>query len=273
MFIKRLISRILWISNEYIARFFIIILNKKVEVKKLDHNFSNKRVMIISPHSDDECIGCFGIIHQSKISPHYWLLCGRDKNRVEEWQNAISKMSLSNEIKMLVSLEEDGMLSKSSERIYSELLNNLKKNQIDEVFCPSFYDAHPDHRVISTQVLKALAKGHLEKCFFYHTNYPVVFDNNLFKFELSKKVRKRKTQAFSVFMSQKNHLDFPILTRYQNFISWLVKSENCELFYKIDSAKDKKIISELLENTSGSTIMRPSVLHAKNSFLSFLRNL
>ena len=273
MFTKRVISRFIWIFNEYIARFIVFTCDKKVSVKELEVNFSNKRIMVISPHSDDESIGCFGIICQLEICPYYWLLCGGDEKRVKEWREAISEMSPKNDQKMLISNEQDGMFSDCSDRIYNDLICHLEKYKIDYVFCPSFYDDHPDHRVISQQVLKALSEGFIKETYFYQTNYPVIFDKRLFKLEISKDIRKKKFRAYKIFNSQNRHLDFAILARYQNYVSWLTKSKYCEFFFKVDSAAANQIIGKLLKNHSYNCQKKTSILNVKSSFLNILRTL
>lgn len=273
MFFKRFVSRVIWVISEFLARIFVSLSNKRIVINTLEDNFCTKRILIISPHSDDETIGCFGMVSQLNILPSYWLLCGGNSERVKEWKKSISEATPDGEANMLISSEPDGLLSKCSSKIYESLIFHLKAGKIDQVFCPSFYDAHPDHKEVALQVLKALAQGYISEAFFYQTNYPVPFDTNLYKFEMTNGVWKEKTKAYKNFNSQHNQVDFLILSRYQTYVSWLAGSKNCELFLKIDSFTAKQIIDSDILLDRPVDFNKTSILNTKNSLRNILSTL
>ena len=59
MSIKRSIGIFIWICGETLVKIFILVRGKKSVVKDLEVDFASKGVLVISPHADDETIGCF----------------------------------------------------------------------------------------------------------------------------------------------------------------------------------------------------------------------
>lgn len=123
---------------------------------------SNKRILVISPHPDDETIGCFGVL--KNFGRQCDVLCltkgeRGDPNllpeevaeiRYEEFSTVMSRLDIKN-WRMLDGV--DGKLNSCK-----HILNGIRLQDYDCVFIPNFVDQHPDHIAVG-MLLKQCFKG------------------------------------------------------------------------------------------------------------------
>ena len=155
---------------------------------KLETLPKNKRIVVISPHSDDVSVSCGGAISilaaNNKITPVLFFTGYRGvKNKTTKQATAIREQEMIKEAKMLnivppvflrlESYDEDNFLVYEEDII--EVENFLIKQNPDIIFLPKKDDAHPRHKLATQIALKALQTPYLKreeqteptKLFFY----------------------------------------------------------------------------------------------------------
>jgi LmbE family N-acetylglucosaminyl deacetylase len=139
----------------------------------------NKKIVVFSPHPDDETVGCGGIIAK-RLSEGYTVLIvimtdgrhafsrvlGIDSNPSPEELKEIRKEEVKRATKILgvpekdvVFLDfEDGKLEENAEKAEKIVTETLKKNWPEEVYFPYEKDSHEDHRVTNRIVRNSIEK-------------------------------------------------------------------------------------------------------------------
>jgi LmbE family N-acetylglucosaminyl deacetylase len=143
------------------------------------------RALVLSPHPDDETLGCGGTIalYSEKIDFTVAAISnGEAVDIPEKDRAALRRKEFAEAMKILgvrnsVFLDfPDGKFSHYSEEIekkLSELYSSLKP-QI--VFSPSPFDPHPDHREIALSCIRLAAGFPLVKVAFYEVYGPLRFN-------------------------------------------------------------------------------------------------
>lgn len=131
---------------------------KKLTVK------SNDRILIISPHPDDESIACGGVLRAYGSQCDVCLCTDGSKCatklpthviksiRGQEFRTA---MDLCNVRKRIVLNIVDGTVSKAR-----KMFQNIDISQYDIIFIPQKYDQHKDHQKIYRHFISSLYKYH-----------------------------------------------------------------------------------------------------------------
>ncbi len=188
-------------------------------------NYSN--ILVISPHSDDEVIGCGGIIsHFAKSNCEVTVLIV-----TEEGSRSISKSSKSNpglrvdECKKVkeklayhslynlgfkeLELQRDPNSQKELRKTILNLLENINPQAL---FIPNGMDVHPDHRTINTIVNDILKEklepgyiNNLEHIFTYEVWSPVKMN---YFFCLNDNNIKLKKECLSQYQTQLETVDY-----------------------------------------------------------------
>lgn len=193
-------------------------LPKPAEIKQLP---KDKKILIISPHSDDVSVALGGTITTlsgtNKIVPVLFFsgargVAGKTKEeataaREEEMQKESKVLGIEEPIFLrLASYDKEGFAVEDEEILkVEEILTEQKPNLI---FLPKKDDSQPRHRMASQIVLKALKQPSLQKndkpiLFFYESPWSLFseFEFNVV-FILTKKAILNKMKAIQQHASQ-----------------------------------------------------------------------
>lgn len=133
---------------------------------------SQSSCLLLSPHPDDESIGCGGTL--LKYSKNFDLICLTDgrygisncsetesiKIRKKELKSAMRFLGIDHYVQLDI---EDSALINAA-----EIFNQLDLQKYQYIFIPNFLDQHPDHKAVSV-----LLKNKL-KSKTYHKNLKIV---------------------------------------------------------------------------------------------------
>lgn len=186
------------------------------------------KVVFISPHPDDETLGCGGTIlkHKSQNDKIYWInftsIKNSDKkysNKIKQREREINKVIKFYKFNYFKSLNFDTTTLDSIP--LSILVNELKK-EFDKinpeiVYVPFLNDNHTDHKVVNevvTSCFKWFRSKNLKKLLAYETlsetnfnySYPVFSPN---EFHNITKFIKKKIQAMKIYKSEIGKHPFP----------------------------------------------------------------
>lgn len=138
------------VKKEYSWYHDFKICSKVIEIKPIKE-LINKNILILAPHSDDEWIGCSQLLINKKnnVTVLNMDMLGSD--------NQILHRSRFEEMMYIAKIFKYKLISvKGNKKNF--LVNYLKKNQIDIIFIPCFYDWHFEH----IKVMKILKDAAIE---------------------------------------------------------------------------------------------------------------
>ena len=141
---------------------------------------SNKDILIVAPHPDDETLGMGGMITQKKkkgaLVSVVFLTNGeaslKDVNKEEIISNRIKT---SKEVAELYGIKNiyrlnlpDGKLENAGENAIKSLVEIIEKVSPGEIYCTHHTDKWPDHVSAASLTKKALKKTHEDIDFYYY---------------------------------------------------------------------------------------------------------
>ena len=114
-------------------------------------------ILIISPHADDETLGCFGVL-SNKIyidggQQRIIILCADEPHKAKTIDGIAKKYKWRMERLGFKDASFDTMDFGEIVSILSKKMNNFFS--LDTIYFPYLYDAHTDHQIISRAVLAA----------------------------------------------------------------------------------------------------------------------
>ncbi|MEZ8605126.1 PIG-L deacetylase family protein [Vibrio splendidus] len=232
--IKELIFEIIYLifKVKISRKLSCISLNGELNELGLNSEFCDKSI-IISPHSDDETLGCFKLIRNSTVNTKCLLVSGR-KDRLLELLSVIK--FLESNIEVIALGYTDGSISSEEDDIYNSIVNNLKILNVNNIFSPSLFDFHPDHRAVAKISLRLLKDGVVKNVYFYHTNHPLNFKFLNCVVNLDLEESKLKMSSLRMFKTQRL-LNFKGICKISFLYSkCLIKGSNynSELYLKVD---------------------------------------
>lgn len=125
----------------------------------------SKKVMVLTPHSDDESIGCAGTIFQLQSMGYEVVIIlftlsvensdGNEQGvtRLKEFQNA---MHLYQNCKEIHFLYPDGKLNQFSTEAKEQLREIIEKEEPEIIFTPYIMDYHLEHKCVSRMLAEIL---------------------------------------------------------------------------------------------------------------------
>ena len=186
-----------------------------------------KKILIISPHADDETLGCGGIISKLKSQKCkvYWLLI--TKVKLKNNSEFLRRNKIIIKVKKKYKFDDLFQLQYLSSKLNYQNLSNLTSGinkiinlkKIDTIFAPYSFDAHSDHFFVSKASIassKIFRAKTIEKIFIYEvlseTNYNFDSKAKLFKpniyFDISKFLKK-KISIMKLYKSEIGKHPFP----------------------------------------------------------------
>lgn len=188
-----------------------------------------KKILIVSPHPDDEVLGCGGTIlkHKKNKDKIYWIICtsiNNSKNfsnsqkniRSREIQKIINFFRFDYVYDLEYSTKEINQIDEN--KIIQDFTSIIKQIKPTTIYLPYINDAHSDHRIITTSFnacIKPFRYPFLEKIMMYET----LSETNL-NFLLKRKFLanvyndispfiKKKIKAINIFKSEISKHPFP----------------------------------------------------------------
>jgi LmbE family N-acetylglucosaminyl deacetylase len=187
-------------------------INKKFAYPKPLSIDENSRILLLSPHPDDESIGCGGLM--LKYPQNIDIICITDggkgipdldenntiKFREEEFTNAMEYANIS---KFSFLKIKDSELS-----IHKKKLKKIDLNGYDLILIPNIFDQHPDHFYLSKFIFDEIKSNKLiqtSKIGFYEVWNPLPLAN--FYLDISKLIKKKK-KLIELYKSQCEIIDY-----------------------------------------------------------------
>lgn len=207
--------------SDFIARRLLYRFLQTLPVLSLNDNVSPKplvvradeNLLVLAPHSDDESIGCGGLLlsYPKQIE----VVCLTDGSRADpnvsrhalietREQELAQAMAIAGISKFRYLGIHDQRLTDAYERFSS-----LALSQMDVIFIPSFLDQHPDHKAVTT-LLKRLLQDKPYKpslrIAFYEVWSALPVWNAYVPLDAQRLAQKKA--LIDVFVSQTQHIDY-----------------------------------------------------------------
>ena len=208
------------------------------------------RVLIISPHPDDEAIGMGGALsmhleNQSKITVLY-MTDGRHENPhlglskreiIDIRRKEAEKIGERYHIKQIFWKIEDKCLTNDNETV-SDMIQVLEDVQPEVIYIPSFFDHHYDHFAANQILVDSLKKTHLARIILigYEVWNNLPFPNYIV--DVSSFFEKKK-EILTLYETPLRGEDYIKLCTYRNALHYALyinsKTDGyAEAFYRLD---------------------------------------
>jgi N-acetylglucosamine malate deacetylase 1 len=217
-----------------------------------------KRIAILSPHPDDETIGCGGTLHichlrKTEITSIFMTDGRKGNERYREEDLVITRRSEAENAASIVGIDRviflnnrDSELSLSSKTV-TELTEILKDIRPDAIFLPFFLDNHPDHIATNKIFCATLESLPSFTCYNYCVWTPLPFYNLLVDITPYVEVKR---SALEQYRSQLEKYDFIEATLSLSRYYSLLHSDNrkdgwAEVFFVCKSNEYRRLIEAL----------------------------
>lgn len=214
-------------------------------------------VLVLSPHPDDEVIGCGGVLAKhvaagDKVKIVYMTDGGEGSHEKTDQEELISLRKIEAErarnilgIRDFTYLEyPDGRLSASNRAIF-DIRYELEAIAPDVIYVPFFLETHPDHFATSNILARALQKSAKNSLIYSYEVWTPLVPTCIVDIS---DVIEIKRQALKQFATQRAHIDilpiFEGMARYRAFIH-LSEPTYAECFFSCSSKEYLRLWSLL----------------------------
>lgn len=209
-FAKPFISRK---NNKYLKNYYIEV--KNTQCVSEDILPENEKILVLSPHQDDESIGMGGTIVKLKENNCFvkvlYITDGRlEREGIDE--NEISKKRLDEADKALKILDVDDSryiscknleVSNNIDRLSEEITKELQENEFTRIYTTALSEYHKDHRGCTLALAKALEKIEYNgKIYLYEINNSLQKGSINRYVEIGSEISLKKKAAFEEYKSQ-----------------------------------------------------------------------
>lgn len=216
------------------------------------NDFSHRRVVVLSPHPDDDILGCGGALHNmhlngAKIMAIYFTDGRYGSKRYDENQLVQLRKEEAVRACNVIGIDEqvffdniDGALKTDKESV-NKLISIINDFKAEAVFLPFFMDNHKDHMETNRIFFKSIDSLPDLTCYSYGVWSPLP----LFNFSLDiTSISEIKIEAIKAHKSQNEDIDlgavFMGLNRYNAAISG--RNGFSELFIVCSSKEYKRLM-------------------------------
>lgn len=222
-------------------------LPKKFEYKlePLKHLSKDSRVLILSPHYDDDVIGCGGIIRECCMSgcacsvvyftdgTKNKAAIGKTNYKEIRKSEAMAALRELGDVNIYCLEETDGELSYSN-RIVNELRKQILESGADTIFFPNMYDSYSDHSIVGKILSEALREiTSVSKLYMYEIIEGLQMPNTYW--EMDEAAIQSKQRAIGKHTTQTEYMDYPKIAEILNRTRGAAMgNEACEVFQKTE---------------------------------------
>lgn len=196
----------------FLASPHLLSLNESLAAKPLSPHVTDQ-LLVLAPHSDDESIGCGGLL--ARYAQQASVVCltngaKGDPNMVREMLIATREQELRAAMQ-IAGVSSVNFLGVEDQRLSSDEqgFSRLDVSSSDWIFLPNFLDQHPDHKAVTLQ-LQALLRQR-----GYRPNLKIAFYEiwgtlpvwNAYV-ELTPELWQQKQEMIACFKSQIKQIDY-----------------------------------------------------------------
>jgi N-acetylglucosamine malate deacetylase 1 len=210
-----------------------------------------RRILVIAPHPDDECLGCGGTLAQLAPSCDINVVlvtngdgggelpAGTSDTRKSEMDKAVRALGIASPV--IHFDEPDGRFADSA-RFRAALADVAARLQPDWVFLPWLHDSHTDHSRIARASSAVLARGTVDLLLYYETWVPVPA-THVNDITGSLETKKQAILCHQTALRHGNYLDAIMgLNAYRGLYLGGTKPAWAEAF-AVTSARDNRLLS------------------------------
>jgi N-acetylglucosamine malate deacetylase 1 len=183
--------------------------------------FKNKNILVLSPHTDDETLGCGGFINKLSKDNDIFFICFSycDKEELkDEYRNAIKV--LCDGVEPYYEILDFKVRYFDRQEVLDTLIKIKRQINPDVILCNSGYDIHQDHLTVHNESIRAFKdKTILGYC--HHWNVIGKSDLRLL-IDLDGDNVNSKKNAMDQYKSQSNR-------EYFIHRDWVTKQEKMEV--------------------------------------------
>lgn len=129
----------------------------------------NKNILVLSPHTDDETLGCGGFINKLSNDNQIHIVCFSYCDK-EELKKEFFKATKILDKNVKTKILEYKVRYFDRQKVLDDLIKIKKEIKPDIIICPSSYDVHQDHLVIYNESVRAFKdKTILGYCHIWNT--------------------------------------------------------------------------------------------------------
>jgi len=200
---------------------------------------SGERILVFSPHPDDETIGVGGYIAESiSKKAEVWIVLITDGNkhnlknqRYKEFKSATSILGVPEDHLIFLNYPDGALKRQNLAQVKLSFEEIVLRINPQIIFAPHPLDRHPDHSTAGQIIEELLSSKKEVQLYFYlvhHNRYPkpkkfaperhllppvrmIVGDKSWQRFMLSPEIRDQKLRAVLQYKTQLNHYRNPFL--------------------------------------------------------------
>ncbi|MBI4383436.1 MAG: PIG-L family deacetylase [Nitrospinae bacterium] len=214
-----------------------------------------EKVVIFSPHCDDESLGCGGTLYKHHRQGHAidaifmtdGSMCDSQseiREIVEIRKEEARKASEVLGIGRCIFLDYPDRRLKATPQAIDQVTDLLQKSRPDLVYLPFYLDNHPDHMATAIICLEAIRRRPVRSVFFYEI-WTAMIPNHLVDIGGA---MDKKLEAIRVYRSQKGIDEFAEKTRSLNHYRSLLSGgrfQYAEALLKTEEADWQNILRQL----------------------------